>query len=118
MVFHGVDVAKQFFSTPPMTAGTRLIVPHMVTGNQCGGNYVTKLTLVNFSAGQNNVTVQYFNQQGTPTNPFNRRWALLTPSATWICEATKKTAVTSAIRGISSSRTRHAPTSASRIANK
>jgi sugar lactone lactonase YvrE len=55
-----------FFATPSLTSATTQVVPHIVSG----AGYVTKITLVNLSAGTNTVTVTYFNQagvqQGTP----------------------------------------------------
>ncbi len=69
-----------FFATPPMTGGTRLIIPHMVTGNAGGAGYVTKLLLVNQAQGANNVTVAYFDQQGNQVNPFNLSTSLTIPA--------------------------------------
>jgi sugar lactone lactonase YvrE len=49
-----------FFATPSLTTATTQVVPHIVSG----AGYVTKITLVNLSAGSNTVTVTYFNQAG------------------------------------------------------
>src|SRR5205085_563216 len=56
-----------FFSTPPLVAGTRLVLPHIVIG----GGYATKITLVNQTAATNTVSIQYFTQTGLQSNPFN-----------------------------------------------
>ncbi len=52
-----------FFSTPPLVAGRRLVVPHIFTGSFNGG-YVTNLTIVNHSAVSNAVTVTYYDSTG------------------------------------------------------
>ncbi len=69
-----------FFATPPMTGGTRLVVPHIVTGNSGGAGYVTKLLLVNQAQAANSVTIAYFNQSGVQVNPFNLPTSLIIPA--------------------------------------
>ncbi len=67
------DDLGPFFATPPMVGNSRLIVPHIVTGkpDPNGSNgYVTKLLLVNQANAPNNVTITYYNQNGTIANPF------------------------------------------------
>ncbi len=69
-----------FFATPPMTGGTRLVIPHIVTGNNGGAGYVTKLLLVNQAPAANTVTLAYFDQQGNPANPFSLPTSLSIPA--------------------------------------
>ncbi len=61
-----------FFSTPPLTGGTRVVVPHIFTGSFNGG-YVTNLTLVNHTLSSNAVTVNYFDSSGLQvgSTPYN-----------------------------------------------
>ncbi len=74
------DDLGPFFATPPMVSGTHLIVPHMVTGNNGGAGYVTKLLLVNQSNASNTVQLAYFDQSGLQTNPFNLPTSVVIPA--------------------------------------
>ncbi len=66
-----------FFATPPLQTATRLVIPHLVSGNFGGAGYVTRLTLVNGASISNTVTIQYFNQQGLQVSPVGLATSLL-----------------------------------------
>ncbi len=64
------DDLGPFFATPSMAGGTRLIVPHMVTGGLGGAGYVTKLLVVNQAATTNIINITYYDQAGNVANTF------------------------------------------------
>jgi hypothetical protein len=61
-----------FFSTPPVTGGTHIVIPHIATGFLSNTGYISKITVMNLTSTTANITVKYFNgSTQVATSPYN-----------------------------------------------
>jgi len=50
-----------FFSTPPVTGGTHIVIPHIATGLLSNTGYISKITVMNLTSSGTPIAVRYFN---------------------------------------------------------